>query len=267
MKMLIDDLEYETDELPFEAKTQITLVQFIDQQIHNLQQQRTSHYLALKSALPKPVSTGPFVLFDVGANFGTDSLHKTLGDQNIRTWAFEPTPELVNYLTTSSQDFKDRYTIVPVALSDFNGTAQFNIADNPGCDWGCSSLNTFSEGLEETWPGRTDFQFNRSIEVKVMRLDTWFRETNPGIERIDFFHCDTQGSDLKVLQGMGEYLGLIQAGEVECASNERGKLYKENHTLDEMRAFLVSNGYEITSITPNDAQQNEVNVAFRKRAA
>jgi FkbM family methyltransferase len=267
MKMLIDNLEYDTDEMPVEARTNISLVQFIDQQIHTLQQQRTAYYNSLIESLRKPVISGPFVLFDVGANFGTDSLHKTLGDPNIRTWAFEPTPELINFLTTSSQDFKDRYNIVPVAVSDFDGTAQFNIADSPGCDWGCSSLNTFNEGLDKTWPGRTDFKFNRAIDVKVMRLDTWFRETNPGIERIDFFHCDTQGSDLKVLQGMGDYLGLIQAGEVECASNEQGKLYKENHTLDDMRVFLEANGFEITAITPNDVQHNEVNVAFRKRAA
>ena len=101
-----------------------------------------------------------FVLFDIGANWGTDSLERTQSDQNIETWAFEPVPELIANLTTKSAEYADRYHIVPSAVSNFDGTAQFNIADH--YDWGCSSLNNFSDNLGETWPGRPDFKFNRT---------------------------------------------------------------------------------------------------------
>lgn len=206
-----------------------------------------------------------YIFLDVGANWGHDSLNKTRDDQNIKTWAFEPTPELIAHLTDQSKDYSDRYCVIPVALSDFDGTAQFNIADTPGCDWGCSSLNTFSDNLDQTWPGRSDFKVTRTIEVQVSRFDTWYQNNGMNFDKIDFFHCDTQGSDLKVLQGMGNLIGLIQQGVVECARDEQAKLYKENHTIQEMQDFLSSNGFEIIRTEGNDPWHNEINVHFRKR--
>lgn len=206
-----------------------------------------------------------YVLFDVGANWGHDSLPRTKNDPNVECWAFEPTPELIQHLEKESKDFSSRYHINTFAVCDYNGEATFNIADNPGCDWGTSSLNTFSDHLQQTWPGRTDFKVNRTLQVQVRRLDTWFKETKPDIERIDYFHCDTQGSDLKVLIGMGEYVRLIEEGVVECARDNQVKLYKENHTVDEMTKFLEAHGFYITRHQSNDVHNNEINIYFKKK--
>ena len=204
-----------------------------------------------------------YIFLDVGANWGNDSLDRTKNDQNIQTWAFEPTPELITHLNYHSQTYADRYRVIPIALSNFDGTAQFNIAE--GFDWGCSSLNTFSDNLDQTWPGRTDFKVNRTIEVQVSRFDTWCQTNGINFDKIDFFHCDTQGSDLKVLQGMGDLVSLIQQGVVECARDERAKLYKENHTIQEMQDFLSGNGFDIIRTEANDHFHNEINVHFRKK--
>ena len=203
-----------------------------------------------------------FILFDIGANWGCDSLEKTQNNKNIITWAFEPVPELIEILANKSIEYSNRYTIVPSAVSDFDGIAQFNVSA-PG-NWGCSSLNNFSDNLTETWPGRTDFKVDRTIKVQVTRLDTWFKLNNIEIEKIDYFHCDTQGSDLKVLQGMGDYISLIQEGVVECAREEIVKIYKENHTKNEMITFLNSKGFEITREESNDEWDNEFNLYFKK---
>lgn len=202
-----------------------------------------------------------YVLFDVGANAGQDSLERTKTNPNVECWAFEPTPELLVQLASESESFKDRYHIFDCAISDFNGQATFNVADNLGCN----SLNTFSDGLDRTWPGRTDFKVVDTIDVQVRRLDDWFREVNPNIDRIDYFHCDTQGCDLKVLQGMGEFLHLIQEGMVECARDTEVQLYKENHTIEDMISFLSSNGFEIIEITSGDWHNNEFNLHFKKK--
>jgi hypothetical protein len=78
-------------------------------------------------------------------------------------------------------------------------------------------------------------------------------------------HCDTQGSDLRVLQGMGEYLQLIEYGVIECSSGESVKLYKENHTLAQAIEWLDSQGYVVDHIESGDGWNNEVNLHFRKR--
>lgn len=206
-----------------------------------------------------------YIFLDVGANWGHDSLNITRDNQSIQTWAFEPTPELIDHLTDQSKEYSDRYHVIPIALCDFDGKSQFNVAASPHCDWGCSSLNTFSENLDQTWPGRDDFKVTKIIEVQVSRFDTWYQTNGFTFDKIDYFHCDTQGSDLKVLKGMGNLISLIQEGVVECAQNEQVKLYKENHTIEEMKDFLNSNGFDIIQQQSNDIWSNEINVYFKKR--
>lgn len=201
-----------------------------------------------------------FVLFDVGANHGTDSLPQTQADSLVRTFAFEPTPELAELLRRESKIFSDRYTVHEFALSDFDGTAKFNVSSHT--DWGVSSLLEFNPDRHRTWERRGDLYFDRSVEVQVRRFDTWFEQTKPPINKIDFFHCDTQGSDLKVLRGMGEYFGLIVEGVIECPQSEDVKLYVGQHSREEAEDFLSDRGYEIFGI---HAQQNEDNVYFRKK--
>jgi FkbM family methyltransferase len=208
-----------------------------------------------------------YILFDIGANWGHDSLARTRDNPEYETWAFEPTPKLLNHLreTSRDQNFADRYHIVPMAVSDFNGRAKFNIAGVDGSDWGCSSLNTFNDNLDHHWPGREDFHVTEVIEVEVTRLDTWIEDNNLQLEKIDYFHCDTQGSDLRVLDGLGKYIDLVQEGVVECATREEGKLYKENPVQEKMIAFLESKGFEIKNIEANDPYNNEANIHFRRK--
>jgi FkbM family methyltransferase len=68
-----------------------------------------------------------YILFDVGANWGVDSLGKTSGDGNVITYAFEPTPYHLDHLRANSAGYADRYNIYPFAVSDFDGTANFKI--------------------------------------------------------------------------------------------------------------------------------------------
>lgn len=199
----------------------------------------------------------PHILFDVGANYGEDSVPITATNTQYQAYAFEPTPELVDYLTRMTRDFSDRYHIIPCAVSDFDGSAQFHLTAH--ANWGCSSLLTFSDGLDKTWPDRTDFFTERSIDVKVIRLDGWLKD-NPQIEWIDFFHCDTQGTDLKVLQGMGDYFGIIRAGCIEVPQSKDVMLYKGQHTKEEALDFLNDKGYEVFE---TKSQQNEDNIYFR----
>lgn len=208
-----------------------------------------------------------FIYFDVGANWGEKSLGPTRSNPNWHTFAFEPTPQLVQHLRQASRDISDRYTIEPVALSNFTGTAQFNIQNHPG--QGCNSLNDFNDGLDKIFPHfcneqRNDLIAVEQISVNVVRLDDWFKQNSYQIDRIDYFKCDTQGSDLRVLEGMGDYIHLIRSGEVECSRSAKTKLYKQNHTVEEMLEFLKDRGFRVPKILSNDHLDNEYNVFFEK---
>jgi FkbM family methyltransferase len=195
------------------------------------------------------------IIFDVGANNGSSCY--TLSTEDSIVYAFEPTPYLLQeYLLPRASD---SYVVVPKAVSDFNGKTTFNIAGQS--DWGCSSLNNFTEKLYETWPGRDDFKTTEKIIVDVIRMDTFIEENN--IEHVHYLHCDTQGSDLKVLKSFGKFVNIIESGVVEAY--EKNPLYQESDNAREaIIEFLETHNFNITSIISNDIHNNEVNIHFTR---
>lgn len=193
------------------------------------------------------------VIFDIGANNGESTLHMAEG--NI-IYAFEPTPELCLVIEKKIGSFP-MYHLIQKAVSNFEGKAKFNVAGQG--DWGCSSLNKFSDDLDKTWPGRKDFKVTHEIEVEVIRLDSFIERH--GIKEIDYLHCDAQGSDLLVLEGMGKYITIVKEGVIEVAASKEVALYKEgDNTLLTAIEFLTKNGFNDLHITP---WSNEYNIHFK----
>lgn len=202
------------------------------------------------------------IIFDVGANHGTDSLPIVARNADTVCFAFEPTPYLINLLQQRSQslNISDRYHIIPYAVSNFDGEANFHIAGQ--ADWGCSSLLEFSEKSKTHWPGRTDFKVTETIKTKVITLKTFIEQMSPlVIDTIHYFHCDTQGSDLKVLIGMGEHISLIEKGVVEAATYDN-ILYHNQNTVYDTEKYLQQSGFKTSVLA--DGNGNESNIRFTK---
>jgi FkbM family methyltransferase len=201
------------------------------------------------------------ILFDVGAHWGQDSLNVTQHDPEVICYAFEPTPELARLLrlAAKSRNMEDRYHVFEDAISDYDGEADFHMVEG---DTGSASLNEFSNNLNETWPGRTDFAVRASKKVNVYRLDTWLKTFASEITQIDHLHIDAQGSDLAVLKGLGEKISIVQSGVVEVPQEDRLRLYKGQHTKQEALDFLEQNGFVIERVT---SQVNEDNLFFMRK--
>jgi len=197
-------------------------------------------------------------ILDVGAHWGQDSLHLAKQYEDVTVIAFEPTPELAQRLRDESKDFADRYRVYEVAISDFNGKADFHMVEG---DTGSASLNEFSDNLDQSWPGRTDFVVRGSKEVDVFRLDTWLPANAPEITTIEHLHIDAQGSDLAVLRGLGDMISMVQTGVVEVPQAPELRLYKGQHTKEDAISFLVWKGFEISKVT---SQVNEDNIYFER---
>jgi FkbM family methyltransferase len=199
------------------------------------------------------------IYFDVGANDGRSMAHYA-NDPNNTVYAFEPTPHMVEILEGVARG-KPNYIVVQKAVSDIAGVAQFHVAGT--ADWGCSSLNTFNDNLDKTWPGRTDFVVTETIDVEVIRLDDFVEEH--GIEEIDYLHCDAQGKDLEVLFGLGQYINRVKAGVIEMPTTQEKKLYKDQkYTSVDAKEFLQKNGFTITTESSNDKDNNECNIYFSR---
>jgi FkbM family methyltransferase len=196
------------------------------------------------------------IVFDVGANNGDSNIH--YAEQGHAVYAFEPTPELIEVIKAKTKHLPN-YVLTETAVSNFIGQAKFNVAGQ--CDWGCSSLHEFSDNLAETWPGRGDFVKTQEIQVPVTTLAE-FLDEHAWIDRIDYLHIDTQGSDLDVLKGLGSKISIVLAGVCE-ASKPGYELYKgTDNSRDSIVSFLTEHGFEIEWI---QNWSEEFNIKFKRK--
>jgi FkbM family methyltransferase len=198
----------------------------------------------------------PLVIFDVGANNGDNFIEAASLFFWVKVYAFEPTPQLINQIKIKTDKISN-YKLIPFAVDLESGIKKFNVSGKG--DWGCSSLLSFNDNINETWLDRNDLKVTDKIDVEAITLHDFV--TNQQISKIDLLHVDTQGNDLRVLLSLGDEINYVRKGVVEVPENETVMLYKGQHSKKEMLTFLESKGFAIWRI---DKQQNEENLFFKR---
>ena len=198
------------------------------------------------------------VIFDVGANDGT--VFKEAARQGHTVHSFEPTPKFSNQIREwVSTEGLSSYHFVQAAVSTFEGTMKFNISS--GGDGGCSSLKEYTDNIHQIWSGRPDFKVTEVIDVSVIRMDTYVKQNN--IDRIDYLHIDTQGSDLDVLKSFGDELHRVVEGVMEVPNTIN--LYKGVASKQETMDWLTEHGFQVVSVENDGWAGEEQNVYFRNK--
>ena len=201
---------------------------------------------------------------DIGANEGNFSVHYANHQPNTFFVAFEPIPTLIQRMKSKATHLNN-IEFVEAAISNYEGNDILKISppSSQYGDYACSSLLEFSDKSKTDWPGRQDFQVVDSIPVTVRRLDNFIIENE--IEKIDYLKIDTQGHDLNVLYGCGQFLSIIREGEMEAAA-KKDILYNGQNTQEDCIKFLEQNNFEIVAIHSNDIFTNEVNIIFKNKS-
>ena len=75
---------------------------------------------------------------------------------------------------------------------------------------------------------------------------------------------DTQGSDLKVLQGLGSYITKVNSGVIETAINKKRLFIQIIILLKEVKKFFKKNKIKILKKENPINLDNEINVYFEK---
>jgi FkbM family methyltransferase len=184
------------------------------------------HELAL---VRKQVSPGQSVL-DVGANYGayTYWLAKAVGPSGS-VYAFEPQPELAQYIEDSAEDFRlSNVRVINKALSFETGEAELFRPDR----------HPLGGATLEELPGYS----GTYMTVLRQRLDDFVAQA-PELRRpIRFIKCDVQDHELRVLQG----------GE-RVVQEDRPTLLLEcmPYRWDDLSGYLDSIGYLGTNVVVN----------------
>jgi len=195
-------------------------------------------------------------IIEVGGNQGQHT--RDFVKPGTRVFVFEPVQELYIKLWERYKD-NDNVHILPFAIDEEQQAKVFNVAGQS--DWGCSSLNEFSDNLDKTWPGRTDFKVTHKYSVLTIRLDTFCDIY--GIDSIDYLWIDAQGHDFKVLKSLGEKLDAVKEGRCEAAY--KVELYKNTDNLyTNIVDYLKERNFNTTIKIDSSRVGAECDVIFSK---
>lgn len=187
------------------------------------------------------------VIFDIGACEGEDSVRYTRRFPNAQVYAFEPLPANQALIRENfSKHAVALAELVPLALSDRDGTATFHVSSGrpreefAGRDW-----NYGNKSSSLLAPARNDpmygwIEFKEAITVPTRTLAAFCRER--AIPRIDFIHMDVQGAEHLVLQGAGPMLAKVTAIWLEVSDQE---LYAGQKLRGEIEQFMRAHGFRL----------------------
>ena len=205
-------------------------------------------------------------IIDVGAFNGIDGLALALKNKDAMVNAFEANKDLISSIKSLKYKIEKRigrkiknYKIHNLAISDSNRYSTFYIAKNPTV----SSLNQFSKNIEKFWPGYKDSHCHTIKKYKVKTITLYKFCKDNMIDNISFLHTDTQGNDLKILEGLGSMISIVDNGLLEASVSKKKSLYKKNHTVSEVKIFLKKHNFFIKKTeSVHSSIRNEVNIFY-----
>jgi FkbM family methyltransferase len=130
-----------------------------------------------------------FAFVDVGSHRGEMTTALLKHFPQAKAILFEPTPENYNFLKARFSHIQS-IQIFNCALSNTEGKSQFYVASDSATN---SLLNSNSSSTNQ-------------IQVSIQTLDNILQISE--FETIDFIKIDTQGNDLKVLEGAAETIKI-----------------------------------------------------------
>jgi FkbM family methyltransferase len=176
------------------------------------------------------------VIFDVGANVGQTALTLAGLFPEAQIHSFEPDRDV---FTTLVANLRDRSNVSPHAIALSNENAAGTLFVTQGSEG--SSLLPLAKDVGNLRLGAwTESREQKPVEIA--RLDSFCAKH--GIPAIDLLKSDTQGNDLKVLEGAGTMLAPATIRTV-FAEVLFAPLYEGQCYFDDVQRLLVSRGYRL----------------------
>ena len=173
--------------------------------------------------------SSPTNVLHVGAHTGEEA--KSYFDNGAQTvvW-FEANDALIPELTKHVSQFDLKQQIVPLALWDKNETLIFKITNN-------NQSSSFFD-LDKHSSYYPEITVTTEKEVNAYRFDNIVYKENLLIcNNFDFINIDTQGAELAILKGMGDYLNSSSLKGIYLEIN-REFLYKNIPLVSEIDDYL-----------------------------
>ena len=184
----------------------------------------------LERVLREPeLEAEPPVLLDIGAATHLPELWRCVARHSIGI-AFDPDRREMDYAGSAGSAYRELHVIPAIVSADVDGEATFYLTASPECS---STLEPDEESLRP-WVFAPFFQVERECRLPAVTLGAVLRKL--GIDRIDYYKSDTQGTDLRIFASLPEKLRRrILALEFEPGFIDA---YRREDKLWELLAFL-----------------------------
>lgn len=182
-------------------------------------------------------------VIDIGANRGqyATNLRTKVGFRG-EIISIEPYSDAYNELEKASRG-DSNWTALNLAISNTNKTQTLNIMHS-------DQMSSFQEPTSNESPLLEKYnEIIKTEDVKCITLDELLERANEktAAKRI-FLKLDTQGHDIKICEP-SKNLGKLCGLQSEISFK---RLYKNTPKYYESIDFFQSNGFELTSIVPNN---------------
>lgn len=175
-------------------------------------------------------------VFDVGANVGQYAKNIRIGGYMNRIISFEPIKEpFAKLQKTSAKD--PRWDVYNIALGNFDGTTEINIAGN-------SQSSSILEMNDTHLKAAPESKYIGTEVIEIRTMDSLFKGLNIADQTL-FMKIDTQGFEKNVLLGAKSTLKSIKAVQLEMAVQP---LYTGEDLYYQLSEYLYNEGFRLIKI-------------------
>jgi len=198
----------------------------------------------------------PPVLVDVGASGRVHPKWRRIAKHSVCV-AFEP-DERERAEMTDSDSFRALHVLGQALSEDAEGKTRFHLTASPFCS---SRLVPDRAGVQP-YAFAPLFEVERVVELETIDLPTALDQL--GLERVDWFKCDSQGTDLRLLRSLGDrrLSGLLVA-ELEPGIIDA---YEGEDKLSDVMRFMETRNFWMSDLSVKGSERIDADVAVAELA-
>lgn len=177
------------------------------------------------------------IILDIGSRYGNESITLKQAFPDSKVYAFECNPAAIKVWRNNVEQ-KDIY-LVEKAVSDVDGTIEFYPINPERTITTHKDGNIGASSLFKANPAYPYEKYSQDcISVESTTIHKWAMNNN--IKHVDLVWLDVQGSELKALRGMEDFLEGIKLIHTEVSFKP---VYIEQPLFKDINTFLKKKGF------------------------